>query len=538
MHKIVARVAFYSRYSMFLFIGLSVIPSAFAEPIYGGEFRIPLSAEPISLDPALFSDIYAVQVANNLYDGLVQLDENLNIIPAIAKRWKISRDHRTYTFFLDTGITFHNGREVTADDFIFSFTRILDPALKSPAASYFLSIKGAAAFQAGQSDTVSGLRAPTPNQLEIQLEQPFAPFLSILAMINAKVVPQEAISPDFDKQPVGTGPFRFSSWDPGQSIIIEANPDYFAGRPYVDRVNFRVYSNIDWEQIYADFHAGELDQTFIPREQYDRIIGDTKTNIELPYTVLNKLGLNLVYIGMNRAVKPFDDVRVRRAINYAVDTLAIVNDIAKRGTKPTKGLLPPGIAGYDPNLTGYDYNPQRARELLASAGFPEGQGFPPFELWTVSKSASVFRELEAYQDYLAAIGLEVSINIADNWQGFVEAINEQRAALFYAAWYADYPDPDNFLYPLTHSKSKTNRMRFADEQVDRLLDQARVETDYLKRSQLYNIIEQKVLTGAPMVPQHINSNSYLIRPWVKGVALSQLGMMYFPLRLLWLEPQS
>ena len=535
MHHLVAKVVHTSAIVMAC---LSLVSANAAEPMYGGEFRIPLSAEPTTLDPALFSDIYAVQVANNLYDGLVQLDQNLNILPAIAKRWKISRDHRTYTFMLREDVKFHNGRKVTAEDFVYSFSRILDPSLKSPVASYFLSIEGAQEFQDNTAGTVSGLRAVAPDQLEIKLAQPFAPFLSILAMINAKVVPQESIGADFGKHPVGTGPFRFSRWQTGENIVLEANPDYFHDRPYLDQINFRVYSNIDWEQIYADFQNGELDQAFIPSGQYDRIVGQASASADRPYTVLNKLGLNLVYVGMNQTVKPFDDVRIRQAINYAVDTVAIVQDIAKRGTTPTKGILPPGVAGYDPNLVGYTYDPQRARGLLEEAGYPEGQGFPAFELWTVSKSDSVHRELEAYQRYLAEVGLQVEIKIAENWQAFVEAINTQRAALFYAAWYADYPDPDNFLYPLTHSQSKTNRMRFADAQVDRLLDQARVETDYLKRSQLYQLIEQQVLAGAPMIPQHINSNSYLIRPWVKGVALSQLGMIYFPLRHLWLEPQS
>jgi peptide/nickel transport system substrate-binding protein/oligopeptide transport system substrate-binding protein len=507
--------------------------SASSAQRHGGDYRVPLASEPISLDPAFITDIYSVNVAMNLYDGLVEFDKDLNVVPAIARVWKISRDHLTYTFFLRRGVRFHNGREVTAKDFIFSFSRILSPDTRSPVASFFLNIEGAGAYNAGKAHTVTGLISPDPYTLEIKLEQPFAPFLSILAMANAKVVPLEAMGASFIKYPVGTGPFCFKSWKPGREIVLTANENYYGGRPFLDSLRFRIYPNIEWERIFEDFEKGLLDQSIIPSSEYDVITSDALYTQK--YKFVSKPTLNLVYVGMNVTVAPFHDARVRRAICYALNTPKIVADITKRGSVPAKGVLPPGVAGFNPELRGYSYDVERARDLLKEAGYPGGEGIPPVEIWTVSKSESVQKELQAYQRYLEEIGIELVPKVAKNWADFVKRINEKKAPMYYAAWYADYPDPDNFLYVLFHSRSKTNRMGYRNAEVDELLEKARRETDYMARVQLYREIEKVVLREAPVVCQHVNSFSYLFQPWVKGVEVSFLGAAYIPFSRVWLE---
>lgn len=504
------------------------------QPSAGGRYYAPLESEPVTLDPALYSDKYSVQVATNLFDGLVEFDQELNVVPAIAKRWKISRDRRVYTFSLREGVKFHHGRSVTAGDFVYSFSRLLDPAVKSPAAAFFMNVKGAKAYSEGASAGVSGLRAPQPLVLEIELEEPFTPFLSILAMSNAKVVPRETIETGFGTRPIGTGPFRFEVWRPGEEIVLSANPDYFAGRPHLDQVSFRIYPNIDWERIFADFQAGRLHHATVPREQYDQLSTNRRGG---DYVLVSNPGLNIVYLGMNLGVAPLDDLRVRQAVNYAIDTQTLVKTITKRGSKPVAGILPPGIAGYDPNLAGYGYDPQRARRLLAEAGFA-ADGAAPIELLTVSKSDNVRQQLEAIQGYLAAVGLHTRIRVADNWKSFVAAINDGQAGLFYAAWYADYPDADNFFFPLTHSSSRTNRMRFQAPAIDRLIEAARVEVDYLSRVGLYREIERQVLDGSPLVSLHVNSNNMLFAANVRGVVMTPMGMMILPLREIYLQGQT
>ena len=219
--------------SLVLFLVLSVA-SGFASAAddqsngrYGGKYSVALSSEPESLDPAFITGIYAVTVANNIYDGLVEFDKDLNIVPAIARMWKISRDHCTYSFDLRRGVKFHNGREVTADDFAYSIRRILDPETHSPVAWLFLNIRGAKSFHEGSAETVSGIEVLDRYKLKITLDQPFSPFLSILAMVNARVVPKEAVGPEFSKYPVGTGPFQFDRWRAGQEIILTSYQHYY-----------------------------------------------------------------------------------------------------------------------------------------------------------------------------------------------------------------------------------------------------------------------------------------------------------------------
>ena len=519
--------------AVLVFVCFSQAASAPGVERHGGDYRVPLAGEPISLDPAFITDIYSVNVAMNLFDGLVEFDRDLNVVPAIARVWKISRDHLTYTFFLRRGVRFHNGREVTAKDFVFSFSRILSPDTRSPVACFFLNIKGAKAYQEGRAHTVSGLSARDSYTLEIELEQPFAPFLSILAMANAKVVPLEAIGASFSKHPVGTGPFRFRSWEPGQEIVLTANEKYYGGRPFLDSLRFRIYPNIEWEKIFEDFEKGLLDQSIIPSSKYDVITSDARYTQK--YNFVSKSTLNLVYVGMNVTMAPFNDAKVRRAICYALNTDKIVRDITKRGSVPAKGVLPPGVAGFNPELRGYPHDVQRALDLLEEAGYPGGKGIPPIEIWTVSKAESVQKELQAYQRYLGDIGIELIPKVAKNWAEFVKRINEKKAPMYYAAWYADYPDPDNFLYVLFHSQSKTNRMGYRNMEVDDLLEKARRETDYMGRVELYREIEKVVLREAPIVCQHVNSFNYLFQPWVKGVEVSFLGAAYIPFSRVWVD---
>lgn len=512
---------------LLLFFSCPLMGSSIGQPS-GGEYRVPLASEPVTLDPVTCSDVYAINVAVNLFDGLVEFDKDLNVVPAIAKRWIISRDHRIYTFFLRKGVKFHNGREVTAEDFVYSFHRLLNPETNSPAGPLFSYVMGAKAFVDGKSKTVTGFSAPDRYTFKVELKEPFAPFLSILATANAKVVPKEAIDADFGFRPIGTGAFRFHSWDRGHSIILSKNNDYFREKARIDILRFRIYSNDQWDLIFSDFEKGLLDQAIIPRNKYDEIVANP--HYTQNYQFISRPGLNLVYLGMNETVPPFNDVRVRQAISYAVDTETIVRQITRLGSVPAKSILPPGIAGFDPDYKGYSYDPREARKLLAQAGYPEGRGIAPIEIWTVSKSESVKNELLAYQKYFAKIGIQLIPKVSKNWKEFIQLINEKKAPMFYAAWYADYPDPDNFLYILFHSKSSTNRMAYHNPIVDRMLEEARHMTDYMKRVEMYRNIEKLVMGDAVVICQHINSFNCLLQPWVTGMNMSYLGPTYVPFR--------
>ena len=172
---------------------------------------------------------------------------------------------------------------------------------------------------------------------------------------------------------------------------------------------------------------------------------------------------------------------------------------------------------------------------MASAGYPDGKGIPPLEIWTVSKSESVQNELAAYKKYLSDVGIQITPRVAESWKEFIDLINAKKIPMFYAAWYADYPDADNFLYVLCHSGSKTNRMGYVNPDADRLLDLAREESDYMKRADMYQQIDKLVMDESPVICQHINSFNYVFQPWVKNTEMSPLGIAYLSFREVWID---
>lgn len=500
---------------------------------FGGTYKRPLRDDPSSLDPARTTDIYAYMVLNQLFDGLVQFDSHLNLVPAIAGFWEASLDGLTWTFHLREGVRFHNGREITADDFVYSFSRILHPAVQSPVAGLFKYIRGAEEFLAGKAARVVGLQAIDRYVLRISLKEAYAPFLSILAMANAKVVPREEVArlgERFGLRPIGSGPFQFAQWKRNERIALEAYDYYYEGRPFLDRIEFIIGKQ---EVVsFNDFMTGQLEEARVPSTK----AGEVRENPRYrSYLRLTKPTLHLLYIGFNTRQEPFSKRKVRQAFNYAINKEAIIREIRKWGSIVAHGILPPGMPAHNPEAVGYYYNPIRAEQLLAEAGYPGGKGIPALDLWYSSKEESTPRELAAYRQYLAELGITVNIHRAENWPAFKERLAEGRAAMFRLGWHSDIADPDNFFYPLLFSQSKTNRTFYHNPQVDRLLEQARRETNYLRRMEIYREVEKHALYDAPWISQHHRVFEYLYQPYVRGVEISPLGAHYIPMKRVWLE---
>jgi peptide/nickel transport system substrate-binding protein/oligopeptide transport system substrate-binding protein len=438
--------------------------------------------------------------------------------------WEASVDSQVWTFYLRKGVRFHNGREVTADDFVYSFTRILDPAVRSPVTDSFKYIRGVEDFQAGKTSQVAGLRAPDRYTLQISLQEPYAPFLSALAMSNAKVVPREEVEKlggQFGHHPVGSGPFAFVRWEQRQEIVLQAYNFYYEGRPFLDQIVFKISTDKQFEEDFATFLKGELEETVVPSSKGEEI---RKNPRDRPYTYLTKPLLHLLYIGLNTQKAPFTDRKVRQAFNYAINRKAIVEEIRQGvGSGPAKGILPPGMPGYDPDLVGYYYNPRRAKQLLPRLDTC-GKGIPVLDLCLVKEDT--VRKEEAYQEDLAQLGITVEIHQAADWPTFMTILEEKKPAMFRLAWYSDIPDPDNFFYPLLFSQSKINRTSYRNPQVDQLLEEARSRTDYQRRIRLYQAIEQLVLEYAPWVSQHHSAFEYLYKPSVQGIETNPLGAHY------------
>ncbi len=502
----------------------------------GGTYRRPLANDPSSLDPARATDIYAYTVVNQIFDGLVQFDSHLNPVPALAGFWEASLDGLTWTFHLRQGVTFHHGREITADDVVYSFTRILDPAIQSPAAGIFKYIRGAEAFRAGSAPHVEGLQALDRYTVQIVLKEPYAPFLSILAMANAKVVPREEVEKlgeQFGLRPVGSGPFTFLQWERNQRIVLQAYETYYEKRPFLDRLVFEVGKQ-DGESLKA-FLQGELEESAVPGTEREALRENPRYRT---YTYLKKPTLHLLYLGFNLHKEPFTHLKVRQAFTYALNKATIVQDIRQGNSIVAGGILPPGMPGHNPKLTGYPYDIQRAKTLLAEAGYPAGQGLPVIDLWYNSKEETTRKELDAYRSSLAVLGVKLEVYEEPSWPTFKALLDQGKALMFRLGWHSDIPDPDNFFFPLLSTQSKTNRTFYSNPHMDLLLEQARRETNYLRRIEFYREIESLALQDAPWINQHHQTFERLYQPYVQGIEITALGAPYVPMKKLWLQREA
>jgi peptide/nickel transport system substrate-binding protein len=498
----------------------------------GGVYRRPLPNNPVTLDPARPNDVYGRTIANQLFDGLVQFDGALAIRPAIAETWTASRDGLVWTFTLKKGVKFHNGREVTADDFVYSFTRIINPATKSAGAALFMKIKGAREFAEGRAARIDGLNALDPHTLQITLTESQSPFVSSLAVGFAKVVPREIVEnlgERFGQQPVGTGPFRFVEWVRGKHIILAANGNYFEGRPSLDRLEYRIFSGEALDEMFGEFERGNLEDSGIPARERPKLLNGRK------YQFIRRPILGIAFLAINTANKPLDDRRVRQALNYAIDRHSIMREIYQDQYLPGVGILPPGTYGYDPTLAGYPYDPKKAAELLAAAGYPGGKGLPVIQIWSARKNDEAVAEHEAIVKSLAAVGVRAEVNYNTNWPEYKAHVYEGKLPIFRYSWYADTPDPETFLGQLFDSQSPDNITGFRNPTVDALLQHARVERDAQKKLQLYQEVERQVVSNAPLLVLSYSSYERIFQPYVKGIQVSALGDPYIPMKNIWME---
>jgi peptide/nickel transport system substrate-binding protein/oligopeptide transport system substrate-binding protein len=462
---------------------------------------------------------------------LVQYDGSLIIIPAIAESWKASRDGLSWTFFLRKGVKFHHGREVVADDVLYSFTRILDPRTKSNAAELFLKIQGAKDFVEGRARTIQGLRALDRHTVQIELGESSAPFVASLAIGYAKIVPRELVEElgsGFGNRPVGTGPFKFTRWKKDEEIILDANEQFYAGRPFLDRLEYKIYPGHRTDEMLASFESGGLEDTFIPAAYWNRA-QETKR-----YRLVQRPILGVRFFGLTTTHPPLNNRLIRQALNHAIDKEALVREILQGRFVAGKSFLPPGTYGYNPEFRPYPYDPQRALALLAKAGFPGGKGLPVFQVWSNVRSEGIEMEHEAIKRYLAQVGIRVEFHYNTNWPAFKSQVYDGKLPIFRYGWVADVPEPENFLYRLFHSQSRNNLTRYRNGRVDRLLDRARAEPNYLRRVELYREAERLIMEDAPVITLNYYGYERLFQPYVRSIEVSALGDPYIPMRKIWL----
>jgi ABC-type transport system substrate-binding protein len=501
-------------------------------PHRGGVFRLVVEA-PHYIDPVAVDSVYDALPVGQIFDGLVALDPGLNIVPALADTWTISRDGRVYTIHLREGVRFHDGTPLTSADVVFSLKRLLDPARerKSIGVSYLQVVDGAPAYSAGRSRELTGVTAIDANRVEIRLTRPYLSFLEVLAMDDLRIVPQKAVTAmgeeAFHRAPVGTGPFRFASWT-NTELVLTANSDYFGGAPYLDRVVILFPRPDEHDAGNARFARGETEMVEPSSDTLPSLLADPAVEVH------RYQDLSLNFLGMNTGIPPLNDVRVRRAIAHAIDRKSLAG-ISAATRREAQGILPPGLPSYSPAPKALPFDPDAARRLLAEAGHAGGRGLPPIKFFTAqSDSTAINKTIEQLKSNLAAVGITLEVHKV-TWRELIARIEDHVAASFQLGWIADLPDPDSFLRTLFEPGGSANYFDFLDEETGSSLERGASETNPLERARIYREIESTVLDRAPLVPLFHSMGMIASRRTVHGLKSGPMGIGALALEHVWID---
>ena len=463
--------------------------------------------DPRSLDPALSTDVPTGRAVGYVFDGLTRFTPAAQVEPGLAERWDVSTDGRTYTFHLRRNVHFHDGSVFGAHNVVASWERALDPGTKSSASEFLYPIKGARDFHTQKAKTISGISARDDSTVVVTLDEPLTAFLKLLAMPVASIVPQD-IPANFGERPIGTGPWRLIDWRHDDYLLFARNDQYFLGAPKAESLQARIIA--EPSTSVAEFESGNVDVLQIPAGQTREWEDDESRRPMLSSTP----ALELVYVGINTTRGPLVDVRVRQAINYAVDINRIIERlVAGRGTRAA-GVIPPALAGYDSTRRPYPFDPAKAKQLLAAAGHPNGIDV---ELWT-SMTPIYVRIAETIQAYLNAVGIRTKV-VQRESAASRAAARKGETDMILKDWYADYPDAENFLYPLLYSANKGsggNVSFYSNASFDSTVIAARRELNETRRAALLRGADSIGFIDAPMMFLYFYNELYAVQPWVKG----------------------
>lgn len=503
-------------------------------PVYGGIGRWHEVSNPPMLDPHMATDTTSARTYILMFDTLVaNSDDGQKIVPWLAESWSTSANGKVWTFKLRPGVRFHKeteggkatangGREVTAEDWKWSFERMIRD--KSPRAYFVDVIEGYQDMVDGKAKEWKGIKVVDKYTLQFTLEQPFAPFLSVLAYQALCVVPKEDVmkfGKDFRFHPVGTGAFTFESWKQDQRVTLKRNPNYWrkdaAGRqlPFLDGYEIVVIpdSTVAWEE----FKKGNIN---FMRDVPERRVAEARKLLGDNFLYAPQPGI--YYFGFNMRMEPFkDNKKLRQAMNYAIDRKRM-NDLVMEGLfMPAIGVMPPSMPGFNKNLKGYEYNPEKAKQLMKEAGYPNGLEIT----MQVNQNTRNKAVAEAAQAQLAELGIKMNIKIVD-WGLHLDMLDRGECEMYRMGWVVDYLDPDNFLYVNLSSRNpgiKGNYSFYENAEVDKLLDEARVITDQKKRIEMYQKAEQIIVDDAPWMFLLYYGNWIATQKYVKNAVLPAFG---------------
>ncbi|MDP1621647.1 MAG: ABC transporter substrate-binding protein [Bacteroidales bacterium] len=531
------------RINLFLFLFCTLIYSCTTYDRQPGKtvFRYNEAANITSLDPAFAKDQTIIWAANQIFNGLVQLNDRMEILPCIATSWNISESGLDYIFHLRNDVCFHDspsfpggkGRRVLARDFVFSFQRIIDPGVASPGAWLFNNVDNStenAAFEAVNDST-----------FVIHLGQPFPPFLRLLSMQYCSVIPKEAVAfygSEFRRNPVGTGPFRFSMWEEGVKLILLKNPVYFETEhgirlPFLDAVAISFVP--DKQSVFLEFIKGNLDlMSGIDPTYKDELLtkeGRLQSKYFSTVDLITQPYLNTEYLGFmvdpaNRNIQGYFPVKeIRKAINLAFDRKKMIRYLRNNiGVPGCQGITPKGLPSFDSTQIFYDYDPEKARLLLAEAGYPNGAGLPVITLTSTSDYLDICKYI---QHQVSTFGIELKIEVSPP-AAVKEMKAEAKLPFFRASWIADYPDAENYLsmfYSRNFCPKGPNYTHFSNPEFDRLYEESMLTVNDSIRFSYYRKMEQIMMEEAPVVILYYDQVLRFVQKNIHGLGSNPMNLL-------------
>lgn len=478
--------------------------------------RLAITEDPRSFEPGLTVFLLDSQIALNLHAGLFTYDENSNLVPYLVQHWEVSDDGRIYTFQLRTDVQWHNGRLVIAEDFKMGWERYMNPDLSAWGAGYLKSIVGAQEMLDGEADSLEGVEVVDRNTLKVTLTEPDPVFLLRLGTTPTWVVPPEAVvidQPDWEDKPIGAGPFKFADWQTKVKVVLEANPDFFNGRPSLDRVEFVVVP--EPATALNMYRAGDIDVVAVPAGELKHLSQDSHLREEINYWTKAQL----VFIGLNmQKVEAFKDVRVRQAFSYAIDNNKIIEKVLFNAWVPATGFVPPNVPGHNSNLRSH-YDPRKARNLLAEAGYPEGENFPKLQFVTLGSTEFTAAEAVAAQ---LSENLGVTIEVIQPEEGdfYKNLWAHDKWDMFLTGWTADYLSAEQWLYNLLYGGLDSNFVSYNNQEYNTLIDDAMRSRDNDKRTALWEKANRTATEDGAMIPFGYGQFIYLVKPNVSGLKVN------------------
>ncbi len=477
--------------------------------------------DPHTLDPAISGDSTSHQYVTQIFSGLVRLDSNLEPVPDIAEKWEISDDRMTYTFHLRKDVKFHDGTRVTASDFKYSWERTCNPATGSSTAETYLGdIVGVRETIEGKNSEINGVIVIDDYTLEVKIDAPRSYFLFKLAYPTTFVTDRQNVESgnNWWHDPNGTGPFKLEEWIKGNDLVLVRNDLYYGDPAKLKKVNFYLWRGVP----IVMYETGEIDVTSVPVSFKDKV-----TDINEPF--YNELRIfpefSFYFIGFNSEKPPFNDYYVRAAFSMAINKEKITSLIFRDMVKPAFGILPAGMPGFDKNLVGLEYNPDKAKEMLENSSYGSADNLPQITLTTAGWGGIISQELEAIIDqWRQTLGVDVKVRQLEP-ERYIYKLAEEKDELFDIGWVADYPHPQGFLSVLFETGVKNNYGGYSDPEVDSLLKKASLEKNISVSLETYSKAEQLLIGKACCIPLWFGENYILVKPYVKNYYLNPLGMV-------------